>query len=140
MMNAKADNKNLKLNLFVSSSVPEKVFADSYRLGQVLINLIGNSIKFTKSGSLAVDVKTENTNLIFNVSDTGIGIPNEELPYIFETFRQVDSSASRSYGGVGLGLSISKGLVELMGGTIRVESIVGEGSQFTFSIPLKVGN
>lgn len=137
IMKHKADSKGLLLNFFVRDNVPQKIYADNYRLGQVLLNLIGNAIKFTKTGSVTVTVSAEESYLIFSISDTGIGIPEEKFPYIFDAFKQVDSSPSRSYGGVGLGLAISKGLVELMGGTLRVESILGEGSVFTFTLPLE---
>lgn len=137
MMAAKAREKDLPLQLEISSAVPEYIVGDQYRLGQVLINLIGNAIKFTERGDVGVVVDRQESRLIFAVCDTGIGVPAEKLEKIFETFIQVDSSSTRRHGGTGLGLAISKGLVELMGGTIAVRSRPGEGSEFYFTLPLK---
>ncbi len=116
---------------------------DPGRINQVLMNLVGNAIKFTERGEVAVNVKVDKASesrheLTFEVTDTGIGIPGDKLPILFDRFSQVDSSDARKYGGTGLGLAISKQLVELMGGTIHVESEVGKGSKFIFSIPLDV--
>jgi PAS domain S-box-containing protein len=137
MMNDRAQKKHLKLALDVSPSVPEDMVGDPYRLGQILLNLLGNAIKFTDEGEVMVKVDRHGDFLEFSVSDTGIGISENKLEEIFESFRQVDSSSTRRQGGVGLGLAISKGLTELMGGRIRVHSKLGQGSVFSFMLPLK---
>jgi signal transduction histidine kinase len=113
------------------------MLGDPYRLGQILLNLIGNAIKFTEEGEVTVKVERHDDSLQFNVSDTGIGISEDKREDIFDSFRQVDSSSTRSYGGVGLGLAISKGLIELTGGRISVHSELGQGSTFSFTMPLK---
>jgi len=136
MMTTKAREKNLRLELEVASSIPEKIVGDHYRLGQILLNLIGNAIKFTDAGEVKVAVQDHDDTLEFTVSDTGIGIPEENQEKIFQTFTQVDSSTTRRHGGTGLGLAISKGLVELMGGRISVRSRLGQGSVFTFTLPM----
>jgi signal transduction histidine kinase len=123
--------------LDVSPSVPEDMLGDPYRLGQILLNLIGNAIKFTEEGEVTVKAKCNDDYLQFSVSDTGIGISEDKLEDIFESFRQVDSSSTRRHGGVGLGLAISKGLTELMGGRLGVHSELGQGSVFSFTLPVK---
>ncbi|MHB8708118.1 MAG: PAS domain S-box protein [Desulfuromonadales bacterium] len=137
LLAAKARQKNLRLELDISPAVPENIVGDRYRLDQVLINLIGNAIKFTDEGEVKVAVKHHAGNLEFTVSDTGIGIPEDKHAQIFQTFSQVDSSPTRRHGGTGLGLAISGGLVELMGGRIGVRSRLGHGSTFTFTLPVK---
>ena len=137
MMNGRAQKKHLKLVLDVSQSVPEEMLGDPYRLGQILLNLIGNAIKFTENGEVKVEVKHHENYLQFSVSDTGIGISEDMFADIFESFRQVDSSSTRRHGGAGLGLAISKGLTELMGGKISVHSEFDQGSVFSFTLPLK---
>jgi CheY-like chemotaxis protein/HPt (histidine-containing phosphotransfer) domain-containing protein len=123
--------------------VPTSLAGDVMRLRQILLNLIGNAIKFTERGKIALWVEhepdaTEPGLLRFSVSDTGIGIPQDKLDAIFESFTQVDSSTSRKYGGTGLGLAISKRLVELMGGRIWVESVPEKGTTFYFTARLRV--
>ena len=113
------------------------VFADRLRLRQILINLVGNAIKFTKQGEIRVWADTSDGNVWFHVADTGPGILASDFELIFQRFKQVDTSSSRSEGGVGLGLSICKNLVDLHGGTIEVESEVGSGTHFRFSMPLR---
>jgi PAS domain S-box-containing protein len=137
MMQPKANKKNISLELEVSSDVPKNIVGDEYRLGQILLNLIGNAIKFTEEGEVKISVNLLDNNLVFNVSDTGTGIPEEKLESIFEDFIQADNSITRKYGGAGLGLAISRGLVELMGGRINVQSQLGQGSTFTFNLPMK---
>lgn len=137
IMAVRAHKKRLELNCHIAGDVPALVAGDSVRLRQVLINLIGNAIKFTEHGEIAVKVAKDpnDTNagvLLFSVSDTGIGIPAGKLQTIFDRFIQADSSTTRKYGGTGLGLTISKNLVELMGGHIRVESAAGQGSIFSW--------
>ncbi|MCP5501740.1 MAG: response regulator [Leptospiraceae bacterium] len=115
-----------------------KVYADEGRIQQILMNLIGNAIKFTHEGSVSVQTKQENEKeLIIQIMDTGIGIPRDKYEYIFHSFEQVDSSISRKYGGTGLGLSVCKQLVELYGGKIWVESTPGKGSCFSFTLPIR---
>ncbi|WP_263351800.1 MHYT domain-containing protein [Acidicapsa acidisoli] len=135
----KADEKSLELLCEVAPDVPDTVRGDSARLRQVLVNLIGNAIKFTRHGEVSlkatlVKKNEEETILHFVVSDTGIGIAPEKIKLIFESFAQADTSTTREFGGSGLGLTISRRLVEMMGGQIWVESQVGQGSQFHFTI------
>ena len=134
----RADEKGLELLCEVAPEVPEVVCGDSTRLRQVVINLVGNAIKFTDSGEITVRVQTESREasrcvLHITVSDTGVGIPEEKRELIFAPFSQADTSTTRKYGGTGLGLTISTRLVEMMGGKIWVESEVGRGSQFHFT-------
>ncbi|MBE0595723.1 MAG: response regulator [Desulfuromonadales bacterium] len=132
-----AREKNLRLEMEVADDTPEMVAGDPDKIGQVLINLIGNAVKFTYQGEIRVCVQTRGEFLAFAVADTGIGIPEEKHHLLFQNFSQVDSSFTRQFGGSGLGLAISKGLVELMGGEISVQSRAAEGSVFTFTIPLR---
>lgn len=113
------------------------LFNDQFRVKQVMVNLLNNALKFTENGSVTFGYKVDTANCSFYVRDTGIGITDESLKVIFDVFTQVDGTYSRKYGGVGLGLSISKRLINIMGGDIRVDSIPGEGSTFTFTLPLK---
>ncbi|MBI9113304.1 response regulator [Maridesulfovibrio ferrireducens] len=136
-----AHEKGLELICLIDPSVPVMVQGDPLRLGQILNNLIGNAIKFTATGEVAVyvsplRVSEADCELVFSVRDTGIGIPNDRLEVLFEEFSQADTSTTREFGGSGLGLSISKELTELMGGEIGVESELGQGSEFWFSIKL----
>ena len=137
----RADQKGLELLCDVAPDVPKAVKGDSSRLRQVIVNLVGNAVKFTGEGEAAVTVEADGTDgtnqlLRFTVSDTGIGIPSEKQKLIFEPFTQADSTTTRVYGGTGLGLVISKRLVEMMGGRIWVESQPGEGSHFHFTVSL----
>ena len=139
----RADEKGLELLCELAPETPELVRGDSSRLGQVVMNLVGNAIKFTHTGEVAVKVEVEDKEgearlLHFTVSDTGIGIPSEKQAQIFEPFSQADTSTTRKYGGTGLGLSISTRLVALMGGEIWVESEEGKGSRFHFTTHLGV--
>jgi signal transduction histidine kinase/CheY-like chemotaxis protein/HAMP domain-containing protein len=113
------------------------ISTDRGKVTQVLINLLGNAVKFTDEGSVMLRISTEDNLLNFEVVDTGIGISEEDKKLIFEEFRQADGSTTRKYGGTGLGLAISKKISDLLGGSISVNSIISEGSTFTFSIPLK---
>ncbi len=137
----RAHDKDLELVAHVGREVPSRLVGDPGRIRQVLINLVGNAIKFTHEGSVVLSVTPdaitdEQVCLRFKVEDTGIGIPEERLGDLFETFSQVDASTTRKYGGTGLGLAISKRLVELMGGRIGVRSEEGVGSTFWFTITL----
>ncbi len=133
-----ARDKRIRLHLSFGSEVPRAVIGDPNRLRQVLINLLGNAVKFTEDGKVTLDVeKGQGPILRFSVRDTGPGIPEEKQGLLFQSFSQVDSSSSRKHGGTGLGLAISKRLVELMGGTIDLTSKEGEGSTFFFTVPLE---
>ncbi len=143
MVAIRANEKGLALVCEIVSGTPTDVVGDPTRLRQVLLNLIGNAIKFTESGEVSLRVAPDlnasvPTALRFTVSDTGIGIPDEKLGRVFERFTQADSSTTRRFGGSGLGLTISKRLVELMGGQIGAESEVGKGSVFSFSVPFEI--
>src|SRR3989454_2285099 len=134
----RAHKKNLELSQDIRGSVPECLVGDAGRLRQILVNLVGNAVKFTERGEVVVRVEIESqtkeaVRLHFLVSDTGIGISPEKLKEIFEPFAQADSSMSRQYGGTGLGLTISTRLVEMMGGRLWVESEAGRGSAFHFT-------
>ena len=143
MVAARAHEKGLALVCEIAPKVPTDLVGDPTRLRQVLLNLLGNAIKFTESGEVALRVTPDADSSVpgalrFTISDTGIGIPSEKLGAVFERFTQADSSTTRRYGGSGLGLTISKRLVELMGGRIWVESGVGKGSVFSFAVPLDI--
>jgi signal transduction histidine kinase/DNA-binding NarL/FixJ family response regulator len=138
VVEARATAKGLSLRQEIAPDVPVYLIGDPNRLRQIIINLLGNSIKFTDRGGLEVRVcldpeDNRSGRLRFSINDTGIGIPADKLDLIFESFSQADSSTTRKYGGTGLGLAISKQLVELMGGRIWVESEVGVGSNFIFT-------
>ena len=143
MVAVRAHEKGLALVCEIAPKVPTALVGDPTLLSQVLLNLLGNAIKFTDSGEVALRVTPDADSTVpgalrFTVSDTGIGIPGEKLGAVFERFTQADSSTTRRYGGSGLGLTISKRLVELMGGRIWVESEVGKGSVFSFAVPLEI--
>ncbi|MFY7830051.1 MAG: two-component regulator propeller domain-containing protein [Flectobacillus sp.] len=140
---SKASEARLDLMYEIAYNVPQQVIGDDQRLRQVLLNLVGNAIKFTPSGEILVRVHlqgqdADEVELLFEVIDTGIGIPEDKLSRLFKAFSQVDSSTTRKYGGTGLGLVISEKLITLMGGKIGVESKEGEGSNFFFSIKAKL--
>ena len=143
MVAARAQEKGLILSCNIVADVPDNVIGDPTRLRQVLMNLLGNAIKFTASGTVSLRVEPDGdplspTSLRFSVQDTGIGIPDEKQARVFERFTQADSSTTRRFGGSGLGLTISKRLVELMGGRIWVDSKVAMGSTFSFAVPLEL--
>ncbi len=145
VMAIRANNRNLELACRIRPDVPQRIQGDPTRLRQVLMNLLGNAVKFTEKGEIVLTVLplTEDASgekprfLQFSVRDTGIGIPAEKLNAVFEKFTQSDSTITRKYEGSGLGLTISRQIVELMGGKIWVESQPGEGSTFFFTIPLE---
>ncbi len=132
-----AAEKGLALTAAVQDGLPA-AYGDGKRLTQCLLNLVGNAIKFTRRGSVELGVSLDDGMLLYQVRDTGIGVPKEEIERIFDEFRQVDATITREYGGTGLGLSITRRLVEMHGGRIWAESVVGEGSTFSFSVPLRV--
>src|SRR5512138_707090 len=133
-----AQKKGLEFNLFVDPNLPQTICADERRIRQIIINLVGNAIKFTKEGSISLNVTCPNkTTWGIEVIDTGIGIPKEAQAAIFEPFRQVQSEVTRDNRGIGLGLSITKQLVDLMNGKIVLESEPGLGSTFTILLPIK---
>jgi signal transduction histidine kinase len=139
VMDKAAADKGLRLDSEIDSNLPETLNGDLERLHQILVNLVNNAIKFTDRGSIHVKLFYPNENKWgIEVSDTGVGIPEAEMPYVFDTFRQVEGTATRVHGGFGLGLSIVKQLVILMNGEIEVRSILGEGSAFTITLPLAV--
>ncbi|MBF0147291.1 MAG: response regulator [Magnetococcales bacterium] len=141
LMQTSAVKKGLVLGVVTDLGVPDTVLGDDGRVRQVLINLIGNAIKFTHAGRVDVHMSVhpvEPETLLFQVSDTGIGIAPEMTEHIFKHFTQADAGITRRYGGTGLGLAISRCLVELMGGRITVASRPGEGSVFSFTLPMKV--
>jgi PAS domain S-box-containing protein len=145
-LRVRAQAKELELTGRISPDLPEMIVGDPGRLRQVLVNLLGNAVKFTESGrvELVVEAQREEPGgaetIRFSVRDTGIGIPPEKLSRIFEAFEQADGSTTRQFGGTGLGLSISAQLVAMMGGTICVESYVGQGSTFWFTVPFELAS
>ncbi|KAF2273423.1 uncharacterized protein EI97DRAFT_461086 [Westerdykella ornata] len=145
---SRANERKLTLAYIVDSSVPDYIVGDSFRLRQIILNLVGNAIKFTEHGEVKVEITMANDQdcaadqyvFQFSVSDTGIGIHGDKLNLIFDTFQQADGSTTRKFGGTGLGLSISKRLVSLMGGRMWVESDYGRGSTFYFTCKARLGN
>jgi two-component system sensor histidine kinase/response regulator len=136
----RAQEKGLDLNVHIARQVPESIVGDPVRVGQIVVNLVGNAIKFSAAGKIEIRVSLEeepgdgNVFLRFSITDNGIGIAVDKQATIFEAFSQGDGSTTRRYGGTGLGLSISRKLVEMMGGRIWVESVLDRGSTFTFTI------
>ncbi len=155
ILGGKAREKGLALRSRIDESVPSMVVGDQQRLRQILFNLAGNALKFTHRGSVDIEVGLptsgelpprpdtdglgeDSVTVLFKVIDTGIGISDDKLETVFDSFTQADSSTTRLYGGTGLGLAISRKLVELMGGTIRVESVLGQGTVMTFTMPFSL--
>jgi PAS domain S-box-containing protein len=131
-----AENKGIKFNIDTIGLTNKSVSSDSLRLTQILKNLLSNALKFTEKGSVTLTVKQEGKNIVFEVSDTGIGIPQEMREKVFSAFQQADGSTSRKYGGTGLGLSISKKLAELMNGNLSLDPKNEQGSTFILTLPL----
>jgi signal transduction histidine kinase/CheY-like chemotaxis protein/HPt (histidine-containing phosphotransfer) domain-containing protein len=134
----RAQNKGLELLLHIRPEVPDMIVGDPHRLRQVIVNLVGNSLKFTERGEVIVRVENSrwvdgNAELAFSITDTGIGIPADRVGSVFQAFNQADYSTTRRFGGTGLGLAITQQLVQLMGGEVKVESEVGRGSVFRFT-------
>ncbi len=142
LMAGRAEEKCLELGLTIGPNVPARIVGDPGRLKQILVNLIGNAIKFTTLGHVHVEVtalgKDEKCELRINVSDTGIGIPQSAQAVLFQKFTQADASTTRRYGGTGLGLAICRQLIDLMGGRIGIDSTPGAGSTFWFTLPVVV--
>ncbi len=139
-----AQKKGLDFGCFVDSDVPPRLVGDPGRLRQVLLNLLSNGVKFTEKGEVVLRVESSavrdgSAKVRFSVTDTGLGIPPAAQKHLFHPFSQADSSVARRHGGTGLGLTICKRLVELMGGAIGLESVVGQGSTFWFTLPLRIG-
>ena len=139
LLRVRAEGKNLALKVLAQGSIPKTIQTDATRLRQILFNLVGNAIKFTESGEVRVVVRLANggaagPRLVFEVSDTGIGMTAEQIGNLFKPFQQADASTSRKYGGTGLGLAISKRLAEMLGGDITASSRPGEGSTFVLTI------
>ena len=140
-----AYTKGVELIYDVEDDAPDQVIGDAGRLRQILINLVGNAIKFTEHGEIYVNIKSEplaqnSLKLYFAVRDTGVGIPSDKLDTIFQAFEQVDSSSTRQFGGTGLGLAVSSQLCQMMGGDIWVESELGKGSVFYFTVKMEPGH
>lgn len=134
-----ASKNKLELVINHSTELPHHILGDEGRMRQILINLIGNALKFTPEGVVEMrSTLDENSRIVFDVIDSGVGIPEEKLGTIFEAFEQVDNAATRQFGGTGLGLSITRQLVELMGGEISARSTVGVGTTFTIALPLQI--
>ena len=144
VLSTRATEKQLDLSVNIAEDVPGRVVGDPARLRQLLLNLVGNGLKFTNEGGVAVTVECDkgqtpqHVRLTFSVADTGIGIPADGLKLLFREFSQLDSTIARRFGGTGLGLAICKRLIDLMGGTLMVESKVGKGTTFRFTIEYSV--
>ncbi len=139
-----AHQEGLAFTWWLDPALPCRVYGDAMRISQVLTNLLGNALKFTESGEvlLRIEIARQHGHLVdvlFTVEDTGIGIPEDQVGILFESFTQADNSTTRRYGGAGLGLRICQELVELMHGTLKVTSTPGVGSSFSFTLPLEVG-
>jgi signal transduction histidine kinase/DNA-binding NarL/FixJ family response regulator len=140
-----AKGKNIGLNLFIDKDVPEFICSDPNRLRQILVNLLSNAVKFTERGFVSVkislvELKPKSANIEFKIKDTGIGVPDSQLPDVFKQFSQGDSSNSRRFAGAGLGLAIVKNLVKLYNGKVALESKEGKGTVFTFNIKVKLAS
>jgi signal transduction histidine kinase/CheY-like chemotaxis protein/HPt (histidine-containing phosphotransfer) domain-containing protein len=145
LLRFKAEEKGIALRFDIQDSVPDTLIGDPTRLSQVLMNLAGNAVKFTEKGSVKIlcnqiSLEQNHLQIDFKIVDTGIGISEEYVQNIFESFTQAGTDVARKYGGTGLGLTISKQLVELMNGSIAVESKIGEGTTFSFQLPFEIGN
>ncbi len=143
LMTASALQKSVEIVLDFGSSVPKSILGDPSRIRQIVMNLVGNAIKFTEQGTIQLklefDSHDDSSNwLTIRVIDSGIGIPADKIDSVFESFSQVDSSTTRRYGGTGLGLTICRELAEMMGGSISVQSVLGAGSEFTVRLPVEI--
>ncbi len=139
----RAHAKGLELAISIDHRIPGRLVGDISRIRQVIVNLVSNAIKFTEAGEVLLDLSqleqlSDAVRIRFSVEDTGIGIPPEKLNRVFQEFEQADSSTTRKYGGSGLGLAIGSRLVALMGGELKVESVLGRGSRFYFDLTLPI--
>jgi PAS domain S-box-containing protein len=144
LLKAKAKEKKITINLYIDDSTPRHIFGDKVRINQILLNLLSNAIKFTDVGNVTLDIISRDLNqeqihIDFKVTDTGIGISEENQKRIFEAFTQADSTTTRKYGGTGLGLAISSKMAKVMNGKIDVQGHEGKGSIFTLTLPLHLG-
>lgn len=144
LLSVKISQDNLELNCSISPEIPDILVGDPIRIRQILINLVGNAIKFTDKGFVSIELNLikkskDSVNIDFIIRDTGIGIAKDKVQYLFESFSQADTSTTRKHGGSGLGLSISKNLVNMMDGEIEIESELDKGSMFLFNLNLKIG-
>ncbi len=140
LFSERAANSGVELLFHIDEDVPRQLVGDPLRLGQILVNLTGNAMKFTRRGKIEIfanvlEIDSKQTTIRFQVSDTGIGIAEDQLPHLFDSFTQADGSTTRNYGGTGLGLTICKLLAEMMGGDMKVRSKLGDGSSFYFALP-----
>lgn len=145
MFEARAKCKNIELHLKCMDNIPKFVLGDQIRFSQIMTNLLGNALKFTEKGNIITEVNLgfctdKRIEVLFQVSDTGIGIPKNKIESIFDNFSQATSSTTRKYGGTGLGLAITRKLIELYGGTIEVESKLSKGSAFRFNLFFEIGS
>ncbi|MCR4743874.1 MAG: DegV family EDD domain-containing protein [Lachnospiraceae bacterium] len=143
MLYLRAKDKGLEFKVSIDPNVPSVLYGDEVRIKQILINLLNNSVKYTKAGSIGLHVESENTDdktvsLRVNVSDTGMGIKKDAIPYLFDAFKRVDQGKNRYIEGTGLGLSIVKQLVDLMGGSVTVDSVYGAGTTFTVTVKQEI--
>ncbi len=135
-MNVLAEEKGLKFSVVVENDVPQLVEVDQDAITKITTNLLSNAFKFIEKGEVGLTVLWQEDILVIEVRDTGIGIPAHMSDIVFETFRQVDGSSTRKYGGSGLGLSIVRHLCNSMNGTVKVKSVVDQGSTFTVTLPV----
>ena len=133
-------NKDISFKMETHGDMPECLYGDDVRLRQVILNLLGNAVKFTEKGFILLTIAVTHTDIHFTIKDTGIGIKEEDIPYIFEPFKQSDEVKNRNYKGTGLGLAISKALVEMMNGKLYIESEYGHGATFHLTIPKILGD
>ena len=145
LLTSKASEKGLELLFNIAPDCPHFVIGDPGRLRQVLLNILGNAIKFTQQGHILLDIRSTNktdkeATILFRISDTGIGITKQQQQHLFKPFTQADSSTTRKFGGTGLGLSICRQLIQLMGSEIQIESTPGQGSEFSFEITLPLSD
>jgi signal transduction histidine kinase/CheY-like chemotaxis protein len=140
LFRAKASEKSVSLTVNIDDNMPSALYSDPLRIKQVIANLLSNAIKFTpRNGRISLDMSYKNRELFVSVKDSGIGIPKDKQKLVFQAFSQAENSTTRKYGGTGLGLSISTKLIEMLGGKLGIESEIGKGSNFYFSIPVEVG-
>ncbi len=145
MIWVRAKEKGLEFHVNVDENIPSQLYGDEVRLKQVLVNVLNNAVKYTSEGSVTLSIQCEKkdnncVNIIYSVTDTGIGIKKESMPYLFNAFKRVDEESNKFIEGTGLGLSISKQLIDLMGGTIKVNSIYTKGSTFVITVPQGVSD